>query len=94
MFISNLNSNFMLTLNQFKAENNISKIDMLRGEGRLFATVREKSLVVAKDCDVSKPLYVIPLSKFNNGVDDTDGSTIVPNAFVIINSSVTVEISL
>ncbi len=84
----------MKTLNQFKSEENISKIDFLQGKGRAFATVNDKQLVVSKDFDATKAAYVTPLSKFNNGTDDTDGSTIVPNAFVLVNSEVTLVFSM
>lgn len=84
----------MKTLNQFKAENNISKIDFLKGNGRAFATVNDKQLLVSKEFDSSKAAYVTTLSTFNNGKDDTEGSTLVPNAFVLCNSTVELVFSL
>lgn len=76
----------MKTLEQFKIENNCTSIQLIKGKDRQFCTINNNSLVVSKTTDLSKTLFVIPLSKFNNGLDATDGSTIVPNAFVIINS--------
>lgn len=85
----------MKSWNQFKAENGVTTVDMLRGKGRLFAKVADNDLVVSQECVLTEPLFVIPLSKFNNGTDSTDGSTVIPNAFILINSSnVTIECSI
>lgn len=84
----------MKTLNQFKAEEGITNIDFLKGKGRAFATVKDKSLVVSSEFDNTKTAYVTPLSRFNNGKDDSEGSTVVPNAFVICNSTVALAFSL
>jgi hypothetical protein len=80
----------MKTINQFLLENNCPKLELLQFKGRAFAKVADKDLVVSKSCEYTKPLFVTPLSTFNNGVDDTDGSTIVPNAFVLCNSGATI----
>lgn len=77
----------MKTLNQFLIENNCSKLELMQLNGRAFATVGDKQLVASKSCDFAKPLFVTPLSKFNNGIDATEGSTEVPNAFVMMNSA-------
>lgn len=71
----------MKSLSQFKEEENISTIDLMQGNGRMFATIREKSVIVSKECDLEKDLYVIPLTNAETGL-------VIPNAFVIINSNV------
>lgn len=68
----------MKTLNQFKQEERVQTIDLLQKKGRAFASVNDKSLVVSKECDMKKPLYVIPLTN-KEGV-------ITPNAFLLINA--------
>lgn len=77
----------MKTLAQFKHENNCSTIQLIKGKDRQFCTIGNNDVVVSKTTDFTKTLFVIPLSKFNNGIDATGGSTIIPNAFIIINST-------
>lgn len=70
----------MKTLDQFKREERIDKIDLLQGKGRMYATVNEKKLIVATSTDLAKPLYVIPIT------EDKDKNP-VSNVFAIINSA-------
>ncbi len=49
----------MKSFAQFKAENNVSKIDLLQGKGRMYAKVGSTDLIVGKTTDLSKPLFVI-----------------------------------
>ena len=71
----------MKTLKQFKQEMNIDSIGLMQGKGRAFAQVRENSIIVAKDCDLQKPLFVTPLNNQETGL-------VVANAYVIVNSDV------
>ena len=48
----------MRTIEQFKAENNIQSIDLMQGNGRMFATIGDKSLIVGTNTDLKKPLFV------------------------------------
>jgi len=48
----------MKTLEQFKLEEGVSKIDLLQGKGRKYATVGTKSLIVSSECDMAQPLFV------------------------------------
>ena len=77
----------MKTLGQFKEEEGITKIDLLQGNGRMYATVNEKNLVVSSKCDMSKPLFVIQLEK------DKDGKPL-QNVYAITNSVVKVAASV
>ena len=79
----------MKSFDQFKAENNISTIQLLQGKGRKYAQVRDIQLVVSKNTDLGQPLYVTPL---NEAIDPTkemseENSRPVPNAVVLINAS-------
>lgn len=79
----------MKTLAQFKAENQISEINLLQGKGRKYAQVKDLQLVVSKQCELAKPLFVIPLTK---ALDETkeqspENSVVVPNTFLLINAS-------
>ena len=69
----------MKTLAQFKQELNVDNIQLLQGKGRKFATVRDISIIVSKECDLSKPLFVTKLN-------DQETGQIVANAYVIVNS--------
>jgi hypothetical protein len=69
----------MKTLNQFKAEEGIGSIDLMQKNGRAFATVKEKSLIVAENCDMKKPLFVIKVEKNAAGDELT-------NVYAICNS--------
>lgn len=48
----------MQTLGQFKQENGVTTIDFLQGKGRAFATVNDKSVIIASNADTKKPLFV------------------------------------
>ncbi len=81
----------MKTLAQFKAENSVTSITFIKSKKapfRQFCTIGNNSLVVSKEADLKLPLYIIPFSTFNNGVDASDGTTEKPNSFVIINANV------
>ena len=78
----------MKTLEQFKAEEHIKSIDLLQGKGRMFTKVNDKDLVVAKECDLKKPLFVIPLSKPVEGTEDQ--FEVIPNVYILINSEIKV----
>lgn len=77
----------MKTLNQFKQENQINTIDLLQGKGRAYATVNDKQLVVSSKCDMSKPLFVIPMKADKDGVA-------TPNTYLLCNSDVKVLASI
>lgn len=49
----------MRTLNQFKQELGVQSIDLLKGNGRMYATVGDKSIIVGSNTDMNKPLFVI-----------------------------------
>lgn len=49
----------MTTLNQFKQEMGVQSIDLMQGNGRMYATVKDKSLIVGTNTDMAKPLFVI-----------------------------------
>ncbi len=75
----------MKTLEQFKLEHNISKIDLLKGKGRMYAKVGNTDLIVGETTDLAKPLFVIHGSK-------EDGSK---QPFqTLVNSNVTVAASI
>lgn len=78
----------MKTLSQFKAENNIDKLELLQGKGRKYCSVRDLSIVVSKSCDLAKPLFVVQLSKALDETDPESKRVDVPNAYVIVNSDV------
>lgn len=72
----------MKTLSQFKNEEKVDHIDLLQGiEGnkRAFATVNNKQLIVSSECDLTKPLFVIEMTKDANG-------NATPNVYLLINS--------
>lgn len=71
----------MQTLNQFKVDNGISSIDFLKGKGRAFANVKGQSVIIGSTTDLSKPLYVIPLTANKEGVAIPEGK-----AFVVVNN--------
>lgn len=48
----------MKTLEQFKLEQGVSKIDLLQGKGRKYATVNTLSVIVSTECDMARPLFV------------------------------------
>jgi hypothetical protein len=70
----------MKSLSQFKAEEKVSHIDLLQGKGRKYATVNDKSLIVSKDCDMSKPLFVIATTNKDSGL-------VIPNLYTLINAA-------
>ena len=70
----------MKTLTQFKQELGVSKIDLLQKNGRAFAKVQDIDLVVSSNCDLSKELFIIPLTK--------EDGTPVANAVLMINSDI------
>jgi len=87
----------MKTLDQFKAENNIAKIDLLKGKGRMYAQVGEKQLVVSSKCDLSKPVFVTGLNEQvdkTQPIDAEGNSRPVPNAYLLVNSTVQVAGSI
>ncbi len=71
----------MQTLNQFKVDNGITTIEFLKGKGRPFSNVKGQSVVIGSTTDMSKPLYVIPLTRDKDGVEIPEGK-----AFVIVNN--------
>jgi len=75
----------MKTLAQFKLEEKISQIDLLQKNGRAFAKVNDKDLVVSKDCDLKKPLFIIPLTKVVEGQEPI----VISNAYLMINADTT-----
>ncbi len=77
----------MKTLNQFKKEQSIEKIELLQGKGRKYCTVRNLSIIVSKKCDLAKPLFVIELSKPVDEAQPDGARVVVPDAFVIINAT-------
>ena len=76
----------MKTLNQFKLENSIEKIDLLQGIGRKYASIRDLQLVVSSKCDLTKPLFVTEL----NTTSEDGVLSRVPNGYLLVNSTVTV----
>ena len=46
------------TIEQFKLEQGVSKIDLLQGKGRKYATVGTLSVIVSTECDLARPLFV------------------------------------
>ncbi len=72
----------MKTFAQFKQEEGITSIELMKAaNGRKFAQVNEKNIIVATNCDLSKPLFVVPTS-------NKDTKEVVPNLFTIVNSTV------
>lgn len=70
----------MKTFEQFKAEQGVTKIDFLQGKGRIFAKVKNTDVIISKECDLKKPLFVIDLTQ------DASGNPIT-NAVVVVNSA-------
>lgn len=52
----------------------------------MFAKVKDTDVIISKDCDLKKPLFVIPLT--------TAEGIVVNNAVVVINSDVNVAVTL
>lgn len=77
----------MKTLAQFKQENGVTTIDLMKLNGRAFATVKDKSLIVAEKTDMTKPLFVTPVEK-----DKNDQPLI--NVFVLVNSAAQIVASI
>ena len=80
----------MKTLAQFKAEQGLSKIELLQGTGRKYAQVNDVQLVVSSKCDLTKPCFVTNL---NEKIDEAgeftpENSKIVPGVYLVINASV------
>ena len=81
----------MKTLAQFKLENGVTSITLIKhSTGRQSVAIKDSTLILSKDCSLKEELFVIPYNKLNNGTDATDGVTVVPNTFVIINSKSTI----
>lgn len=73
----------MKTLEQFKQEKGIVKIEMMKtAKGREFAKIGDMTIIVASKFDDSKDAYVVEVSK------DKDGNAL-ENVFAICNSTVT-----
>ena len=70
----------MKTLDQFKMEEGIKEIHLLQGKGRKYAQVNDKNIIVSTQCDLSKPLFVIPTTNKESGL-------VMPNLFTIINAT-------
>lgn len=68
----------MKTLQQFKQEMGIQDIHLMQGKGRMYAKVKNIDLVVAKETDLKKQLYIIPLT--------TAEGAIVPDAMLLLNN--------
>ena len=49
----------MRTLNQFKQELGVTSIELMKGNGRMYATVGDKSIIVGNTTDMVKPLFVV-----------------------------------
>lgn len=77
----------MKTLKQFKQEEGISTIDLLKLNGRAFAQVNDKSLIVSSKCDMTLPLFVTPIEK-----DKNDG--VLVNVYALVNSQAQVVASI
>jgi hypothetical protein len=77
----------MKTLAQFKLEERVSKIDLMKGQGRAFAQVNEKNVIVSEKCDMTKPLFVTKLEA------DKDGNPL-QNVYAICNSTVELVASI
>ena len=69
----------MKTLAQFKQELGVTSIEFMQGKGRTFATIGTTDIIVSKECDRTKPLFVIPLTNKDN--------VRVDNAYVVCNAS-------
>jgi len=77
----------MQTLNQFKLENRVTNIDLLQKNGRAYANVNNKKLIVSSECDMKQSLFVIPCTKNKDGEPmplDMNGH---PTVFLLINST-------
>lgn len=77
----------MTTLSQFKQENRVTSIDLMKNKGRAYATINNKTLIVSSECKMDEPLFVIPCTK--NAKDepmplDVNGH---PTVFLLINST-------
>lgn len=48
----------MKPIAQFKAELGVTSIALMQGKGRMFANIGDKSIIVGKDTDMKKPLFV------------------------------------
>lgn len=79
----------MKTLAQFKREQDIQSIDLLQGKGRKYASVRDLDLVVSSKCDLTKPLFVIPMSEeIEEGKGFIEGNTRkVENVYLLVNGN-------
>ena len=64
----------MQTLAQFKAQEGVATIDFMQGKGRHFATVNDKSIIIAEKCDLKKPLYI--------GLNEEKGVWVIYNSVV------------
>lgn len=68
----------MKTLAQFKIEEGVSQIDLLQGKGRRYATVNNKSVIVATECDLAKPLFVFHNEEKNlHVICNSEGAKVV-----------------
>ena len=48
----------MQTIEQFKSEQRVDKIILMQGKGRKFSNINGKSVIVATNADMAKPLFV------------------------------------
>jgi hypothetical protein len=71
----------MKTLAQFKKENNIETIQLLQGKNRKFANINDLVIIVSKECDLTKSLFVVATTNQETGVT-------YQNAYTIVNSNV------
>jgi len=74
----------MKTLNQFKQEEKIANIELLQGNGRRYAKVNNKDVIVSSKADMAKPLFVTELTT------DEQGNARQTPLYVICNAQVKV----
>lgn len=66
---------------QFKSENGITDVSLFKSStGRIIATAKQYNLIVATNCDLKKPLFVIPTVEKGN-------EEATPNLLTIVNAS-------
>ncbi len=72
----------MTPLAQWKQLHKVKQIQLMQGQGRMFANINGKTLIVGSKTDLNKELFVMELNS------NRDGEVIAPGtAFVLINSS-------